>query len=856
MRINNFILMTSALVAALFFGGAYWSLNTVFDNIVRTNAERTSEAASKITFDAMYQLMSQGWSRSQADDFVRSMAHSGSSNLRVQIYRGQLVVDLYGEIEQPPMDAELLRAMNQGAPLRIDGFEQARHIYPLLADGRCLSCHTNAVPGMALGAIEVRQEYAGLLAEARQQLLLAFALLLPFAALFAGGAVWWVGRRIEKSVVSLQEEFEQVEAVSDLKALAVAERDFGFVELNRIDRALRGVLDKLRGIAVDKDILSFEIGLLEKFVITADVVRDWREYVGRLLVDINNILPAHTLFSIFKIDDEVFDLEIFWLSPVSAQTKLRMEFFIRQALTQNAGFSDVGAFTIHHHVVNKELPVLELTDDEVALRVKSFFVDKPKIGGIVGIGVHAGVLDDETRYLVVESVLSTLLNVVGSVKAIYKYTRDLEYYATRDPLTDLFNQRVFWELSANEIGRAQRNGYSFGLLLIDLDNFKLVNDHHGHTVGDTYLQRFASQVQAALREGDILARYGGDEFVAILPEAQLETVVSVAQRVRKAVESLEVGTPQGARLHATASIGLAVYPDHAENAKDLLMFADNMMYRAKAMGKDQVAVPTQDDVVEIFRDISQKSLMVVDAIEHQRVFPYFQPILDVASRQIVAYEVLSRIDLAGQVIRADEFVEIAERIGVIHRLDMLVLERALNTIAAKQQTGEIFVNLSPRALVFNEFARNLRRIVAASGVSPDRVVFEITERDTVKNLALLERFLVDLKADGFKLAIDDFGSGFSSFHYLRRFPIDYLKIEGDFIANMLNNDKDRTFVTSIRSLAREMGIAVVAEYVESAEVLRELERLEIHRAQGYYIGRPAPDFIARDWLPPVSVLPG
>lgn len=851
MRINSFILATSAVVAALFFGGAYWSLDRVFDNIVRTNAARASDAATRITFAAMYQLMSQGWSRSQADDFLRSMASSGTgSSMQVQIYRGPLVVDVYGVIAQPELDDVLRQSLATGESVRIDTSEESRHVYPLLADERCLKCHVNATPGVALGAIEVRQEYAGLLADARRELLLAFALLLPLAGILAGAAVWWVGRRIENAVASLQEEFEQVGAVSDLKALVVAERDFGFVELNRIDDALRALLDKVRGIAVDKEILTFEIGLLEKFVITADVVRDWREYVCRLLIDINGILPAHMLFSIFKIDDEMFDLEVFWFGPVTGETKKRMEFHIREELLRTANFSDTGAFAIHHHIANTDGPLIELSDDEVAVRVKSFFVDKPKIGGIVGIGVHAGVLEDETRYLVVESVLSTLLNVVGSVKAIYKYTRDLEYYATRDPLTDLFNQRVFWELSSYEVGRAQRHGYSFGLLLIDLDNFKLVNDNHGHAVGDTYLQRFARQVQGALRDGDILARYGGDEFVALLPEATQETVVVVAQRIRAAIEQLEIVTPEGVRLHGTASIGLAVYPDHADSTKDLLMFADNMMYRAKVAGKDQVAVPSQDDVVEIFRDISQKSLMVIEAIENQRVIPYFQPVLDVATRQIVAYEVLSRIDLEGQMIRADEFVEIAEKIGVIHRLDMLVLERALKALSAQGHDGEIFVNLSPRALVFSEFARDLRRIIAASDVPPDRIVFEITERDTVKNLALLERFLIDLKADGFKLAIDDFGSGFSSFHYLRRFPIDYLKIEGDFIANMLNSDKDRTFVTSIRSLAREMGIAVVAEYVESPEVLRELERMEIHRAQGYYIGRPAPQIIPRDWQPP------
>ena len=851
MRIRNFILVSSLVVGTLVFGGVWLSVGGLLDQVVKANAVRSSDAMARLTFSAMYQVMSTGWKRSQAEGFLRETQRAGGdSGLAIEIYRSKVVADLYDEIDQSAPDAVVTAALADGKPQRVDNGDAVRHIYPLVAQMACLRCHRNAEVGAVLGAIEVRQEFGPVLKEARRDLLLGLAVLLPLVALLAIAAVWWVSRRIERSADAMRADFEQVNTVSDLRQVALARHDLGFQEFNQVGDAFAALVEKLRGIAVDKDILTFEIGLLEKFVITSDVVRDWREYVGQLLTDINRVMPVHVLFSIFKIDDELFDLEVFWRGPHTPETREIMEAHIKAALADSPSFSDISSVALNHCVVDPNATLVEFLDYEVALRVKSFIVDTPRIGGIVGIGVHSETLEDETRHLVMESVLSTLLNVVGSVKAIYKYTRDLEYYATRDPLTDLFNQRVFWELASYEIGRASRHNYKFGVLLIDLDNFKVINDTHGHPTGDKYLQHFARKVQDALRAGDILARYGGDEFVALLPEADLEAVAAVAERVRSAIASMQVDIGAAQPLHGTGSIGLAVFPDHAENAKDLFLFADNMMYKAKAGGKARVAVPTEDDVVEVFRDITHKSALVLDAIEEQRIIPFFQPILDVAGRKIVAYEVLSRIEVDGQLMRADEFIEIAEKMGVIHRLDALVIERALRSLNEMGHDGYIFINLSPRALVLNDFAKNVRRIVADSGVPHERIVFEITERDTVKNLALLERFLNELKIEGFKLAIDDFGSGFSSFHYLRRFPIDFLKIEGDFIANMLTSPKDHAVVTSIKSLAQEMGITIVAEYVESQEVLDELHKMGVHLAQGYFIGKPARQSVPTDWLPP------
>lgn len=838
--LKGFILTASVLVSIVFFGGTYLIISSIYDESVKESAIDASNTLAQVTFSSMFQIMSRGWERTQLEDFLaatkEAVAHTST---KIEIYRGGIVSERFGPIEQSTPDAAIEKTFRLAEPIKIVNGASLRYTFPLKAESKCLHCHVNAAPGDVLGVIDIDQDLHPFMEKARQQFIVSLTAIAPIPFIVAFLVVVFVNKRIDRSIGLLGRKIDSINTVSDLTALELDSAQLGLEELDNIVAKVGELAGKLKTVAVDKKLLIFEISLLEKFVITSEVVKDWREYVGRLLVDINTVIDAYTLFSIFKVDDELFDLEIFWRSTPSERTRAMLEDAVRQKLKQHPHFSSIPTLSINHNVGNSSQTLEELSEKDIQVQVKSLFVDVPKIGGIVGIGVQANSVKDETRLLVMESILSTLLNVVGSVKAIYKYTRDLEYYATRDPLTNLYNQRLFWELLDYEVGRAARHEYQFALLVIDLDNFKTINDSYGHAFGDKFLQEFALQLKQALRTEDILARYGGDEFVVIMPETDLEEAAALSERLLEITGAMAVTAPDGANVRGSVSIGISLYPEHATGKKDLFLFADNMMYKAKGEGKCRIGIPSDEDVVDVFRQIGEKSQIIFNAVEERRVIPFFQPILATDDNRIEAVEVLSRIQLEGDlVLGAHEFIELAERMRVIHKLDYIVMEKALTAVQEQGFEGLVFLNLSPRALVLKEFIHEVRRIVAESGVSPGRIVFEITERDTVKNMAVMERFVNELKLEGFRLAIDDFGSGFSSFHYIKRFPIDFIKIEGDFIANMVRDDKDLAFVSSIAMLAQHLGIRTVAEYVEDEEVLAAVRATGIDLAQGYHTGMP------------------
>lgn len=723
----------------------------------------------------------------------------------------------------------------------LHGKDFISYAYPLKLTENCMSCHSNEKVGDILAILTINYDLKPLFNEFNRKMIFYFFVLFPIPLIFAFFLSRYVSRKLKGKFSKLSDIVENINSVKDLKMVTVEPIDFGFKEFNEVAEHIQNLSQKIKNVAVDKDILEFEIKILEKFIITSEVIKDWKENVKNILLEVNKLMETYAIFSLFKVDDEVLSLEIFWLKKPSLRTVEITEKYITKRIKENVNFfSDVTDLRLEHNIANNKEYLKELTENDIAIQTKSLILDAPRIGGVVGIGVHSELASDNINGLVIEGILATLMNVVGSVKAMAKYTKQLEYYTTRDPLTNLFNQRVFWEVLGYEVGRASRNNYKFSILLIDIDNFKTVNDTYSHAIGDYIISEMAGIIRQCLRKGDILARYSGDQFVAILPEAGEEQAFNVGKRIQDTVSAHTFRSHDGKEIKITISAGIAIYPEHADNAKDLFIFADNVLKRAKDEGKNRVMIPTQEEVYEVFKAISDKTILVTRAVNEKRIIPYFQPIIRNSTGEIECCEVLSRIETPEGILNAYEFIEIAEKINLISRLDIILLENAIIEAVKSNFKGMLFVNLSPRSLVMSEFIPEVLRITKEFDFDRSRIVFEITEREAVKNLSLLEKFIANLRVEGFKFAIDDFGSGFCSFQYLRRFPVDFIKIEGEFVRNILNDSKDYILVKTLGIIAKEFDIRTIAEYVENEELLNEMKKIGITYSQGYFIGKPSP----------------
>ncbi len=417
------------------------------------------------------------------------------------------------------------------------------------------------------------------------------------------------------------------------------------------------------------------------------------------------------------------------------------------------------------------------------------------------------------------------------------------YLAEHDALTSLYNRRRFQEELEHHISYALRYQHEGGLLFVDLDQFKYINDSFGHQQGDEFLVQVANRLNSKLRSTDVLGRLGGDEFGVVLPQTTRAEAEQVAAALLAALTEHDVEVHNGGYAHISASIGIVLFPAHGTTASELLARADTAMYLAKDRGRNQCHVfDEQDRNVARMRAKIHWEERIRGALQKNQFVLHYQPVVDLASGAISHHEALLRMrDEDGSLIAPGAFLEVAERFGLIRDIDHWVLATTIREQAESQRRGHpicVAVNLSGRHFGRTEVLQLVRRAIEEHGADPHNIIFEVTETAAVENLAEARVFIDALRGLGCRFALDDFGIGFSSFYYLKNLPVDYVKIDGSFVLNLHTDSTDAIFVKAIADLAHGLGIITIAECIEHAEVMDILRTIGIDMGQGYYIGRP------------------
>lgn len=420
----------------------------------------------------------------------------------------------------------------------------------------------------------------------------------------------------------------------------------------------------------------------------------------------------------------------------------------------------------------------------------------------------------------------------------------IEHLAKHDPLTDLPN-RVSLQQS---VEGALESGHVGAVMFLDVDHFKYINDNFGHRAGDQLIMGVAGVLREVMREFDgHLYRIGGDEFAVHLPECLRKEAVQVAEKVLDAVRHYKF-QPSGHRRvsNITVSIGIALYPFHGSDITGLLSNVDIAMYQAKDLGRNRFVLYDQDQSTNL-RSTHRRvhwAKKLREVLDEDRLVLYSQPVVRLVGREPVHHEVLVRIqDEDGRVIPPADFIEVAESLGMVQEIDLAVVQKLLRHITSHGEQGKklrYFVNLSRASISDQQWVRRMHRMLLDSSVNPNQLVFEITETAAMSEVDVTLAFIRLLKEMGCRFALDDFGAGFSSFYFLKRFDVDYLKIDGTLVRDLAKDEGNRIFVKALCDVAREMNKQVIAEWVETPEVLEALKEMKAEYGQGYLFQRPAP----------------
>lgn len=453
------------------------------------------------------------------------------------------------------------------------------------------------------------------------------------------------------------------------------------------------------------------------------------------------------------------------------------------------------------------------------------------------VGINARVSHDDNGAII--GLRGTARNVTEQHKAAL----EIERFATHDTLTGLPNRVSL--LKVLEVALA--DGEKGSVLLLDVDHFKYINDNFGHRAGDQLIIGIGGLLKDVVKDEEAqVFRLGGDEFALHLPDALRTEAAQVAERALTALRhyKFQLGG-QGCLSTLTASAGVVSYPFHGNDVASLLANVDIAMYQAKDNGRNRVVLHDHnpDDLRSTHRRVHW-ARELREVLDEDRVLLYSQPVVRLADQKVVHHEVLVRIlDRSGNIVLPGQFIEVAESLGMAQEIDLRVVAKVLEVLKQPQMRGQkmrYFVNLSRVSLSDQQWVRRFQGMLAAAPVDHEQLVFEITETAAMSEVGVTQEFISQMKKLGCRFALDDFGAGFSSFYFLKRFEVDYLKIDGNFIRGLASDEANRLFVRALCDVARGLNKQVIAEWVENKEVLTILTEMGVLYGQGFVFGHPQP----------------
>ena len=462
-------------------------------------------------------------------------------------------------------------------------------------------------------------------------------------------------------------------------------------------------------------------------------------------------------------------------------------------------------------------------------------------GHTVWVAIHTTLIHDEHEQP------AYFLSQIEDITARRRYELQLQHMADHDSLTGLLNRRAYERRLEEHLQRGERYGHEGAVLVIDLDDFKEVNDTLGHSAGDELIMRVAGALAGRIRESDTLARLGGDEFAILTPAGGRTEAERLAQLLLATVRRERAARGPGGRARPiTASIGVAPLASAIGlSAEEALINADLAMYDAKEAGRDrsetyggsnrgQARIEARLEWVERIRA----------ALDEDRLVLHAQPVVETATGRTTQHELLVRmLDGHGDLIQPGSFLPIAERFGLIREIDRWVITRAIRMLGEHRAAGRrptVEINISGQSLGDPELAEHIGRELHRCGVDATQLIFEVTETTAIDNIAAARTFAEQLGELGCRFALDDFGAGFGSFYYLKHLPFDFIKIDGEFVRNCTTDATDRLVIGAVVELARGMGKRTIAEFVGDEATLITLGELGVDYAQGFHLGRPAP----------------